>query len=97
MAATLPLRMPISPEYHGEPVPSMMWPLVMTRSKAGAGVYADSKLDVSSSRATMTTQNISKLLFIFIDNFLHLFQAEPTARRRTKAPIRIHAPSASHS
>ena len=36
MAAIFPSRMPRSPEYHGEPVPSMMWPLVMTRSKAGA-------------------------------------------------------------
>ena len=34
MAATFPSRMPTSPEYQGEPVPSMMWPLVMTRSKA---------------------------------------------------------------
>ena len=33
MAAILPSRMPTSPEYQGEPVPSMMWPLVMTRSK----------------------------------------------------------------
>src|SRR5262249_44344889 len=32
MAAILPARMPMSPEYHGEPVPSMMWPLVMTTS-----------------------------------------------------------------
>ncbi len=39
MAAILPSRMPRSPEYHGEPVPSMMWPLVMTRSNAG-GVWA---------------------------------------------------------
>ena len=30
MAAILPPRMPTSPEYQGEPVPSMMWPLVMT-------------------------------------------------------------------
>ncbi len=34
MAAIFPSRMPTSPEYQGEPVPSMMWPLVMTRSKA---------------------------------------------------------------
>jgi hypothetical protein len=34
MAAILPSRIPTSPEYHGEPVPSMMWPLVMTTSKA---------------------------------------------------------------
>ena len=32
MAAILPPRMPMSPEYHGEPVPSMMWPLRMTIS-----------------------------------------------------------------
>ena len=37
MAAILPSRMPRSPEYQGEPVPSMMWPLVMTRSKAAFG------------------------------------------------------------
>src|SRR5216683_2412621 len=35
MAATFPSRMPRSPEYQGDPVPSMMWPLVMTRSNAG--------------------------------------------------------------
>ena len=40
MAAILPSRMPMSPEYQGEPVPSMMWPLVMTRSKAGFGAWA---------------------------------------------------------
>src|ERR1700688_2911750 len=33
MAATFPSRIPRSPEYQGEPAPSMMWPLVMTRSK----------------------------------------------------------------
>src|SRR6266853_31706 len=33
IAAMRPSRIPTSPEYHGEPVPSMMCPLVMTRSK----------------------------------------------------------------
>ena len=33
MEAILPLRIPMSPEYQGEPVPSMIWPLVITRSK----------------------------------------------------------------
>ena len=32
MAAIWPSRMPTSPQYQGEPVPSMMWPLVMTMS-----------------------------------------------------------------
>src|SRR5260370_27264461 len=42
MATTFPSRMPRSPEYHGEPVPSMMRPSVMTRSKAGVGAWAES-------------------------------------------------------
>src|SRR5690348_11101134 len=33
MAVIFPLRIPTSPEYQGEPVPSMMRPLVMTMSK----------------------------------------------------------------
>src|SRR5215471_17205265 len=41
IAAILPSRIPISPEYHGEPVPSMMWPFVMTISNA-CGVCAHS-------------------------------------------------------
>src|SRR5215813_4142082 len=32
IAAIFPSRMPMSPEYQGEPVPSIMWPFVMTRS-----------------------------------------------------------------
>src|ERR1035438_8912961 len=43
MAAFLPSRMPTSPEYQGEPVPSMMWPWVMTRSKPG--VWAERMAD----------------------------------------------------
>ena len=31
-AAIRPSRIPTSPEYQGEPVPSMMWPLRMMRS-----------------------------------------------------------------
>src|SRR5258707_1994618 len=42
MATTFPSRMPRSPEYHGEPVPSVMRPSVMTRSKAGVGAWAES-------------------------------------------------------
>src|SRR5581483_3372370 len=33
IAAIFPSRMPISPEYHGDPVPSLMWPLMITVSK----------------------------------------------------------------
>ena len=37
IAAIRPSRMPTSPEYHGEPVPSMMRPFRMTRSKGELG------------------------------------------------------------
>src|SRR6266704_366566 len=37
MEDIFPSRIPISPEYQGEPVPSMMRPLVMTMSKDSAG------------------------------------------------------------
>ena len=43
MAAIRPMRMPMSPEYQGEPVPSMMWPLVMTMSKDCGGDGSDHK------------------------------------------------------
>src|SRR5580704_6776963 len=33
IAAILPSRMPMSPEYHGEPVPSIMCPLLRMMSK----------------------------------------------------------------
>ena len=36
IAAMRPPRIPMSPAYHGEPVPSTTWPFRMTRSKAGA-------------------------------------------------------------
>src|ERR1700678_3458688 len=44
MAATLPSRMPRSPEYQGEPVPSIMWPLVMTRSKGSDDCASDERV-----------------------------------------------------
>ena len=45
----------MSPEYQGEPVPSMMWPPVMTMSKgfcaSTAGICAD---EIPEQRITMT-------------------------------------------
>jgi hypothetical protein len=43
MAAIFLSRIPISPEYQGEAVPSIIWPLVMTRSKGWGGVVGHSK------------------------------------------------------
>jgi len=40
VAAILAPRIPISPEYQGEPVPSTMWPLMMTVSNDRSGVCA---------------------------------------------------------
>src|SRR5436309_3052429 len=42
IAAILPARIPTSAAYHGEPVPSITWPLWMTRSKGGKAAAAAS-------------------------------------------------------
>jgi len=55
MAAIFPSRMPRSPEYHGEPVPSMMWPLVMTMSKE-LGAWARTGFD--AKMRIMTIVNV---------------------------------------
>src|SRR5437667_294182 len=57
MATTFPSRMPRSPEYHGEPVPSMMWQSVMTRSKAGVGAWAESAQARASRSGKMQTKS----------------------------------------
>ena len=63
MATTLPSRMPRSPEYHGEPVPSMMWPSVMTRSKAGVGAWAES----TQARASRSGKMQTKSFFLCVE------------------------------
>src|SRR5580698_5988562 len=40
IAAMWPSRIPMSPEYQGEPVPSMMCPLMMTMSKGASAAKA---------------------------------------------------------
>jgi hypothetical protein len=52
--AILPARTPMSPEYQGEPVPSMMWPLVMTMSKVCGGSGAE-----GAARAMAKTMRIA--------------------------------------
>src|SRR5579863_3550827 len=50
MAAILPPRIPRSPEYQGDPVPSTMWPLVMIRSKGCPCWFCAMHKDAASSR-----------------------------------------------
>ena len=63
MAAILPSRTPTSPEYQGEPVPSMMWPLMITRSKVG-GAWANNEPVAKSS--------VAKNNVLSLENFIGL-------------------------
>src|SRR5690242_10456487 len=51
MAAILPSRIPTSAEYHGEPVPSTMWPLVMMMSKYSGKVAVAGKVQLKKVRS----------------------------------------------
>src|SRR6266849_11218291 len=55
MAAIFPARIPTSPEYQGEPVPSMMWPLTMTTSNDGVAACAPTRRTPASN--TMAVSN----------------------------------------
>ena len=74
METILPSRIPTSAEYQGEPVPSMMCPLVMTRSK-GCGVWAKSGVAIS-------TRSVSNLLDI---EFSKVVSWPPLSARRARA------------
>src|SRR5258708_1049255 len=54
MEAIFPARIPISPEYQGEPVPSMTWPLGMNRSEDWAGWRASKG---ATPRSKITERN----------------------------------------
>ena len=69
MAAIFPSRIPMSPEYHGEPVPSMMWPWVMTRSKAGDCAKVN---EANSWKARWRRIVVSQVIFIFLFIFLSM-------------------------
>ena len=58
MAAIFPSRIPRSPEYQGEPVPSMMWPWVMTRSKDG--VWARATWRTAEMRTKIENSNCGR-------------------------------------
>src|ERR1700720_434272 len=68
MAAIFPRRMPMSPEYQGEPDPSMMWPFVMTRSKAAWGICAK-RLGRQNGRRIQTIKEFASVreVVLFID------------------------------
>src|SRR5580704_9076978 len=61
IAAILPSRIPMSPEYQGEPVPSMMWPLVMTMSNAAGNPAFTEKIISEKRRVTMAALHGMKM------------------------------------
>src|SRR5579863_10039189 len=64
MATILPSRIPTSPEYQGEPVPSMMCPLVMTMSKVCE--TADEQRHKSSGKSIQRNRAAPMLIFDMI-------------------------------
>src|SRR3954453_6567106 len=92
IAAILPSRIPRSPEYQGDPVPSMMWALVSTRSKDWAKTVAE-KHDVKSRHARMTetivfmqfplslrSLNAMRQMILPASTGTHLTESKPRAR-----------------
>src|SRR5262245_56455207 len=57
IAAMRPSRMPTSPEYHGDPVPSTMWPLLMTVSKVAA-VASDDNVSPTGIRIELARHKV---------------------------------------
>src|SRR5437879_2985122 len=74
IAAIFPSRIPISPEYQGEPVPSMMWPLMMTISN-GCSACLDSTGTIPKSKTTDKNTDFHrwKLPFVIICSQRSLF------------------------
>src|SRR5581483_8590944 len=101
IAAIFPSRMPISPEYHGDPVPSIMWPLMITVSKL---CCAWDTTD-NTQKTTIMDQLLrclSSTLTSEFDLIRHIqFNAETAAVLRSRhpktSPSKLHIASASHS
>src|SRR5277367_6243882 len=91
MAATLPSRIPTSPEYHGDPVPSMIWPLVMTKSNGGGGAARAKGIQTRTSNAD-TAARIALEIVVFIDPpiGIHSMSCHP---EQSEGPV--HSPAES--
>src|SRR5215469_2848008 len=50
IATIRPLRIPMSPEYQGDPVPSMMWPFLMRTSKEEVWLNAGTQSKTTSAK-----------------------------------------------
>src|SRR5712691_3260384 len=88
MAAIFPSRIPTSPEYQGEPVPSMMWPLMMTRSNAG-GVCPFNGHAVISAITRMSLRHRRKLASMNSALFWSRFKMSPRLRRTSPRSLRF--------
>ncbi len=85
IAAIRPPRIPTSPEYHGEPVPSMIRPLAMMTSKLAAGGAAAGVEPIASSVQHSRIERIDRTegeLELNPETSHH--NASPPAERRTK-------------
>ena len=88
MAATFPSRMPTSPEYQGEPVPSMMCPLVMTRSNDGT-LCADTAATATQRRARIINGcNARSFISIFLEPEWRRIIKHASAHRSSRAAQR---------
>ena len=63
IAAIRPPRMPMSPAYQGEPVPSMMWPWWMTTSRESVWALRAGGMRQTSSRAIAQISRMDSPLF----------------------------------
>src|ERR1700674_1760557 len=77
MATTLPSRIPTSPEYQGDPVPSMMWPLTMTTSNGDASGAAQTLVASTHPRDRYKTNQPHVLSFMAMSFFYGNFQTNP--------------------
>src|ERR1700735_551705 len=77
MAAMRPALMATSPAYQGEPVPSMIWPLAMTRSYSPPAAWlTDTRRPAASSTAAVAR----KIDLAFIAGSLLQVFVEPGER-----------------
>src|SRR5712691_2388168 len=81
IAAILPSRIPMSPEYQGEPVPSMIWPLVMTMSNAAGNPAFTGRIISEKRRVRVAALHCMQMACLM--NLLQL-----RARARAKASVR---------
>src|SRR5262252_6572806 len=98
IAATLPSRIPMSPKYQGEPVPSMTWPWVMITSNDGCCATqqrnrANRKSDIERTRKRRMGPFLAS---IFCNQDSQPLQPKSSGHRGTKTAASPSKQSADH-